>query len=531
MSAEKIYHSPYPDVKLPETSCWHFVFDKPNPPEDKVIYVDGLTNRQIKFQELKSLTKRLAYGLIHRAKVRPDDVILAFSENTLLYPAFVQAALASSLCVTLANPTYQVDELVHHIKDAGASVLIVGKPVFKMAKQAALKCGITDHNVYMIEEQDHGGHKSIWSLAGYEELEPRRLSRQEAEQQTAFMCYSSGTTGKAKGVETTHHNVTSVITQLLSIDPSMYTEKERWLAIVPLYHMYGVLTFILVTPYCQATSYILPRFEPELWLQSIQKFRITTGHIVPPLAGLLAKHPIVDKYDFSSMVKWSCGAAPLGNDVIDMVEKRTKVPLRSAYGMTETTCVISVTRLDNAKRGTVGMLLPNMSAKLVDGEIYLKGPNIMKGYLRNPRANAETFTTDGWMKTGDACRFDADENIFIVDRIKELIKYKGFQVPPAELEDLLLSHPDIEDAAVIGVWDQEQTTEIPRAYVVLSARAKGRMNVEKEIIPWVAERVANYKRLRGGIQVLDGIPKNPSGKILRRLLRDRSGWKGVSLKL
>jgi 4-coumarate--CoA ligase len=120
------------------------------------------------------------------------------------------------------------------------------------------------------------------------------------------------------------------------------------------------------------------------------------------------------------VVKWSCGAAPLGNDVIDMVEKRTKVPLRSAYGMTETTCVVSVTQLDNATPGTVGMLLPNMSAKLVDGEIYLKGPNIMKGYLRNPRANAETFTTDGWMKTGDACRFDADENIFVVDRIKEV---------------------------------------------------------------------------------------------------------------
>ncbi|KIM77171.1 hypothetical protein PILCRDRAFT_825519 [Piloderma croceum F 1598] len=376
-----------------------------------------------------------------------------------------------------------------------------------------------------MEEDGHEQYKSIWSLAGKEELEPRRLSQQEANQRTAFMCYSSGTTGKAKGVETTHYNLTSAVMQQVAQEPDFDGEAARWLAILPLYHMYGAMFFIFLAPFCHATTFILPRFEPELWLKSIQKYRITDAHIVPPIAVFLAKHPLVDKYDVSSVTTWGCGAAPLGNDLVDLVEKRTKVPVRGGYGMTETTCGISSTTQDNSKRGTVGKLLPNMSAKLVNGELFVKGPNIMKGYLRNPVANAETFTADGWMRTGDICRFDEDGDIFVVDRVKELIKFKGFQVPPADLEDVLLRHTDIADAAVIGVYDPEQGTEVPRAYVVLSVSANGKINVEKEIAAWVAERVASHKKLRGGVQVVNAIPKNPSGKILRRILRDHANSK------
>jgi len=256
-----------------------------------------------------------------------------------------------------------------------------------------------------------------------------------------------------------------------------------------------------------------------VWLKSIQKYRATVGHIVPPIALLLAKHPLVAKYDLSSINRWHSGGAPLGNDLIGMVEKRTKIPVRGGYGMTETTCVVSATTIHMGKRGSVGKLLPNMTAKLVDGELWVKGPNIMKGYLRNPKANAETFTKDGWLKTGDICIFDEDEDIFFVDRVKELIKYKVSQVPPAELEDLLLQHPDVDDAAVIGIYDDSQATEVPKAYVTLSAAAKKKQNVEKAIAEWVAERVANHMRLRGGVEVLEAIPKSPSGKILRKVLR------------
>jgi len=366
---------------------------------------------------------------------------------------------------------------------------------------------------------------SIWSLAGSEELEPRHLSSQEAKQRTAFMCYSSGTTGKAKGVETTHYNLTSAVMQILACDPTFDGNSERWLAILPLYHTYGAIFFIFLSPFCHATTIVLPKFEPELWLKSIQKYRITKAHIVPPIALLIAKHPLIDKYDVSSISGWGCGAAPLGSDLVGLVEKRTNIPMLGGYGMTETTCIISATIKGNLKRGTVGKLMPNMSAKLIDGELLVKGPNIMKGYLRNPPADKAIFTADGWMRTGDICRIDEDGDLFVVDRAKELIKFKGFQVPPADLEDILLRHPAVDDAAVVGVYNPDQATEVPKAYIVPSASAKGMKNIENEIAAWVAERVANYKRLRGGVCVIDVIPKNPSGKILRRLLRNQAASK------
>jgi len=308
---------------------------------------------------------------------------------------------------------------------------------------------------------------------------------------------------------------------VIACEPTRQTDKERWLAILPMYHVAGALRSMFVAPFFGVTVYILPKFEPELWLKSIQKYHITLASIAPPIAVILAKHPLVDKYDLSSISKWGCGAAPLSVDLIDLVEKRTQIPMRNGYGMTEA-CPISYSTMATTKPGSVGPLVPNMSAKLVDGELFLKGPNIMKGYLRNPKANKDTFTDDGWMKTGDVCRIDDDGDIFVIDRMKELIKYKGFQVPPAELEGLLLQHPYVDDSAVIGVYDARQATEIPRAYVVLSASAKGKMYVEDTIVSWVAERIANHKRLRGGVHVIDVIPKSPSGKILRRLLRDQA---------
>lgn len=242
----------------------------------------------VRFGELKSLSKRLAYGLVNRAKLTEDDVILVFSSNTLLYPAFVQATQAATICVSvstfsyyglkisaqqisqLANPGYSYDELVHHIKDSRPRVLVVGKSIFDVAKKAAVECGIDDYNIYIMEEDDHGEYKSIWSLAGKEELEPRHLSPQEANQRTAFMCYSSGTTGKAKGgitfffalksilpiydiVETTHYNLTSAVMQQVAQEPDFDGDSARWLAILPLYHMYGAMFFIFLARKSSAT--------------------------------------------------------------------------------------------------------------------------------------------------------------------------------------------------------------------------------------------------------------------------------------
>ncbi|KAF7965136.1 hypothetical protein HWV62_45418 [Athelia sp. TMB] len=543
MSSEKIYHSVYPSLALPETSVWHLVFENPNAPkDDQVVFVDAINDQEMRFGELKTLTKRLAYGLLNRTSLGPDDVILAYSPNTFLYPAFVQATQAANLCVTLANPGYLLDELTHHIRDSCARVLVVGKDMFNIALQAAEKCGIPNKDVYVLEPEDltRGGlqFKSIWSTMGSEELEPRRLSAQEARERTAFMCYSSGTTGRAKGVESTHYNITSVILQTMAAEPASYTKHERWLAILPLYHIYGVMFFIFLSPYCSATTYILPKFDPVMWLSSIQKYRITCCHIVPPIALFLAKHPIVSKYDLSSVVAWGCGAAPLGTDLVELVEARTGVKVRSGYGMSETTCVIATTPGWNAKRGTVGTIVANMTAKLIPvggrveadgrGELWLKGPQVMKGYWRNPAATQETFDAEGWMRTGDVCVIDQDGDMFIVDRVKELIKYKGFQVPPADLEDLLQKHPDVADAAVIGVDLPDQHTEAPRAYIVPTSTAATK-NLAEDIAQWVASRVADHKKLRGGVRIVESIPKSASGKILRKVLRDDAKAEGHDL--
>ncbi|KZP08609.1 acetyl-CoA synthetase-like protein [Athelia psychrophila] len=540
------YHSLYPSVAFPECSVWHMVFENPNAPrDDKVVFVDGITHKEMqscRFGELRTLSKRLAYGLLHRTSLGQDDVILAFSPNAFLYPAFVQATQAANLCVTLANASYLVSELTHHIRDSGAKVLVVGQGVLPIALEAAAECGIPRTDVYVLEDDYVGEQKSVWSLMGPEALEPKQLSPAEARQRTAFMCYSSGTTGRAKGVESTHFNITSVILQTIASEPRAYTRRERWLAILPLYHIYGAMFFMFLSPYCSAITYILPKFDPIIWLSTIEKHQITSAHIVPPIALFLAQHPLVTKYNLRSVGSWGSGAAPLSLEIATRVAERTGVPVRSGYGMSETTCVVSGAPGANAKPGTVGGLVPNLQARLVPvsekdlvenggdgrGELWLRGPQIMKGYWRNPAADRDAFGDDQegmgqdrWMRTGDVCVFDEDGDMFVVDRVKELIKYKGFQVPPADLEDLLSKHPDVADVAVIGVELKEQATEAPRAYIVAKPHAHA-PTLHAALAGWVASRVADHKKLRGGVRIVDSIPKSESGKILRKVLREQA---------
>eukprot|EP00058_Branchiostoma_floridae_P018912 XP_002604401.1 hypothetical protein BRAFLDRAFT_280542 [Branchiostoma floridae] len=349
----------------------------------------------------------------------------------------------------------------------------------------------------------------------------------------AILPYSSGTTGLPKGVMLTHYNIIANLCQnrcamavprILLLEP----REECLIGQLPFFHIYG-LVVILFNCLMQGVRLVtVPRFEPEAFLECVQNYKVTRILTVPPVAVFLAKHPIVDSYDLSLIKEVFCGAAPMGTEITMALMDRLKIPNhRQGYGLTETSPIVTIGREGVFVPGSFGILVPNTKAKVVDtetgeavgpgedGELCVLGPQVMKGYLDNPEATASTINPEGWLLTGDIVRYDEDGNFYAVDRVKELIKYKGFQVAPAELESVLLGHPGVQDAAVIGLPD-EVAGELPKAFVVKKVDDV----TEKDITDFVAERVAPYKKLRGGVAFVGEIPKTPSGKILRRLLKD-----------
>lgn len=278
----------------------------------------------------------------------------------------------------------------------------------------------------------------------------------------------------------------------------------------------------------------MQRFELEPFCRTIQQEKITFAYVVPPVVLALAKHPLIDKYNLSSLRMMHSSAAPLTNDLVEMVYQRLKVPIKQGYGLSEASPGVATQPWDqwNKPVGSAGTLLPCMSLKCMaddrevalgeTGEIWIAGPNIFKGYYNNAKATAESITADGWYRTGDVGHLDKDHNLYITDRVKELIKYNGFQVAPAQLEGLLLAHPAVNDVAVIGVYSREKATELPRAYVVPAKGYTGGPALETEICDWIAKKLAPYKRLRGGVRFVDAIPKSNAGKVLRRVLADQA---------
>jgi acyl-CoA synthetase (AMP-forming)/AMP-acid ligase II len=336
--------------------------------------------------------------------------------------------------------------------------------------------------------------------------------------------YSSGTSGKPKGVMLTHYNLVSITYQADSII-NTFDENARSLAVLPFYHIYGMVVLMNFPLFRMATCVTMPRFDLEQFLQIIQDQKVTHLYLVPPIVIALAKHPIVDKYNLSSVKLVTSGAAPLDEGVQKLCAQRLHCVVGQGYGMTETSLAISISADDPAKikAASSGQLLPNMEAKILDvssgaelvpnqdGEVCVRGPNIMQGYLNNPAATASTIDSDGWLHTGDVGHIDDDGHFYIVDRVKELIKYKGMQVAPAELEGVLLSNPAIADAAVIPSPDEE-AGEIPKAFVVLRSEI-----TPEQIMAYVAERVAPHKKIRL-VEIVPQVPKSPTGKILRRIL-------------
>jgi acyl-CoA synthetase (AMP-forming)/AMP-acid ligase II len=514
-----IYRSLHPAVEIPATPLADFVLARAAARGNRPALVDSITGRTITYAELPDLVDRAASGLA-RLGLRKGDACAIFSSNTPEYPIAVLAVARLGAVVTTASPLYTKDDLARQLADSGARILITSTALAQTWTYAASHAGV-EHVITF-----DGGAGTVM---GFDQLlaEPGGPPRVAIDpHDVVALPYSSGTTGLPKGVMLSHRNL---VANILQTDASSHYlhDRDTTVAFLPFFHIYGLVVIGLLGLWSGATLVVMPKFDLESYLDLVERHRATLLHVVPPVVVALAKASSIDRRDFSSIRKLFSGAAPLGANAIEQCTRRIRCVLQQGYGLTETSPASHVTSDDPAriKYGSIGQPLPNTECRLVDpvtgrdvapghdGEIWLRGPQVMRGYLGRPDETRATIDDEGWLHTGDIGHADEDGHFFVVDRLKELIKYKGMQVPPAELEAVLLSHPAVADAAVVPLKDAD-AGEIPRAFVVLKAPASA-----EELMAYVAQQVAPYKKVRR-LDFIDAIPKSPSGKILRRLLRD-----------
>ncbi len=511
-----IYRSPIADQVIPDVPVTQHVLRRAEELADRPALIDGTTGRIITFSQLSDAIARLAGGLTARG-VGAGATVGLMAPNVPEYATVFHGVAVAGGTVTTINPIYGAEEVRFQLNDSGASLLVTLPDFLATAREAVEGTSVTE--IAVIGEAE--GVPSLDDLMG----EPIAQVPIDPATQVVVLPYSSGTTGLPKGVMLTHRNLVANIVQGSAVFD--YGDDEVALAVLPFFHIYGMQVLMNGLLAEGITVVTMPRFDMEKGLELIQTHGVTQFFAVPPIVLGLAKHPAVDDYDLSSLRKIFCGAAPLGGELGEEAAARIGCPVVQGYGMTELSPVSHATAGADAKSGSSGVTVPNTECRIVDdegrdvlpdtpGELLVRGPQVMVGYLNNPEATAATIDDDGWLHTGDVARIDADGHLFIVDRVKELIKYKGFQVPPAELEALIVTHPAVADVAVIGIADLE-AGELPKAFVVVK---DGEAVTAEELQAFVADRVAGYKQIRL-VEFVDEIPKSASGKILRRFLRDK----------
>jgi acyl-CoA synthetase (AMP-forming)/AMP-acid ligase II len=521
-----IIKGPYPDLEIPEIALTPLVMRRANELSDKPALIDGPSGRTITYSQLADSIAIAAYNLKERG-FKKGEVFGILSPNCPDYAIAFHAVATLGGIVTLINPLYTKNEIAHQLKDAGARFLVTIPMFMEKAREAADAAGIEELYVFGESEGatpfssllvDNGRAEQV-AIDPYNDL--------------VALPYSSGTTGLPKGVMLTHHNLVANLRQMEGL--CYFFETDTLLCVLPLFHIYGLVVVLNMGLYTGATIVMMPRFELESFLKTAQDYEVSLAHLVPPIVLALSKHPVVDNYKLPKLRTIFSGAAPLGEELTKACMERLGCSVRQGYGMTETSPVTHSSPAPpyTIKFGSVGVPAPNTECKIVDldtgealprgqrGEVCVRGPQVMRGYLNNPEATTNTIDAEGWLHTGDIGYADEDGHFFIVDRAKELIKYKGLQVAPAELEAVLVTHPCVADAAVIPCPDEE-AGEVPKAIVVLRQASD-----PQAILEFVAERVAPHKKIRY-LEVVDTIPKSPSGKILRRVLVDMDRAKSAA---
>ncbi|KQZ09460.1 AMP-dependent synthetase [Agromyces sp. Root1464] len=522
--------STYPDLTVPDTSIYEYLFGDLTEAElDRVALVDGTNGAETSYRQLVGQIGLLAGALAARG-VGVGDVVALLCPNVPAFATVFHGILRSGATATTVNSLYTPDEIGNQLTDAGATWFFTVSPLLPGAKAAAARLGIADDHLVVLDGAE--GHPSLRDLLGEGHAAPE-VSFDPATH-LAVLPYSSGTTGRPKGVMLTHANLVANVEQArgsIGLVPD-----DRVLAVLPFFHIYGMTALLNYALKLRAALVTMPRFDLVEFLRIISEHRASWVFIAPPIAVALAKHPLVDQYDLSSVRVVFSGAAPLDGALAELVASRIGCTVAQGYGMTETSPVTHVipTDRDDLDRSSIGFLVPNTEARLVDvetgvdvevpadgtasepGELLIRGPQVMQGYLGNAEATAAILDDEGWLHTGDIATVTADGVYRIVDRLKELIKYKGYQVAPAVLEAVLLGHPSIADAAVIGVLDADGQ-EVPKAFVVLQPGAE--LDADA-VMAHVAAHVAPHEKVRV-VEFIEVIPKSSAGKILRKDLRAR----------
>ncbi len=530
------FASPFPEVDIPTASVYEYLFAGLDDADvDRIALIDAKSGRQTTYREMVARIDTFAGALADRG-IGVGDVVGLLAPNSSAFAVAFHGILRAGATATTINALFTAKDIAKQLTDSTAKMLITVTPLLPQAKEAAALIGLADENLVVLDGPGRAteGFPNAADLLAAGTPAPHVDFAPSSH--LAVLPYSSGTTGNPKGVMLTHRNLVANVAQIRPLHGMV--SDDVVLAVLPFFHIYGMTVLLNAALHARARLVIMPSFDLGEFLGNIAEHKCTIAFIAPPVAVALAKHPLVDSHDLSSLNVVMSGAAPLDADLGRAVAERLGCTVVQGYGMSELSPVSHITPFDGGRHNmsadaplsSVGWTVSNAASKIVDpetgdeiglpaeglsgtGELWFKGPNVMAGYLNNDEATRGTIDDDGWLHTGDLAQVDAAGCVYIVDRLKELIKYKGYQVPPAELEAVLLAHPQISDAAVIGVQDDEGE-EVPKAFVVKADSAL----TETEVMEFVASQVAPYKKVRQ-VEFIDAVPKSASGKILRKDLR------------
>ncbi|KAF2358668.1 AMP-dependent synthetase/ligase [Trinorchestia longiramus] len=560
---EVVFRSPFTDVDIPNVSLIQFLREKTEGYENRVSLVCGETGEELRYGEVWRRIDSVASAFLKLGVGRNATVAMVIPNCPEFTVTFL-AAISAGCTVTTVNCLATASEMARQLENSEASVVVYHPLLAGVVQQAVhllQECSVSLKALVCTEGAAPEGHVSLSDLYG-ESAASLDHAVVNPSEDLAVLPYSSGTTGLPKGVMLTHSNIVANLTQVLHPDiTEVNPDGDLMFGVLPMFHIYGMVTCMLLSFATGCTTVTFHKFDPQLYVSSLIKYQASTLalrvlpyqvpgkypsctcpplsstrqptvlHTVPPILGFLAQTPEVKPEFLRSVRMLVCGAAPVGEALAHSITAKFDhgLSFQEGYGMTEMSPVSHMTSKTGYVPGSCGVPVPNTLSKIVhpdtgvvlaagegEGELLVKGPQVMKGYLKNAEATAETLDAEGWLHTGDIARVDSIGNCYIVDRLKELIKVKGFQVAPAELEDLIRGSGGVADVAVVGVPD-DKTGERPRAYVVKTS--KDSVTAE-ELIEYVSSRVSVHKQLTGGVVFIDAIPKNMTGKILRKELRD-----------